>query len=206
MLPPNRILLAMLLAGCISSLSACVTKGNHRQVGSTGPLDCTPFIDAGSALALEIASYDNRASCETRYGPQGGYVEALGTTGLAKALETEATKDANNLLLIYRYYDWDEGLNPVTSDDIKGDKNFRVLTTDLPIDLLGAEGPGRVARFEAAGSKNMTHVCVTGITKNPNGSRTLVERCRPVGKEAGDDAVMAIAAEIATTDFSVINP
>lgn len=206
MFSTNHILSAMLFAGCIFSLSACATNGSHQQVGSAAPLDCAHFVDAGSPLSAEIATYKDPGSCEVRYGPQGGHVESFGTGGIAKGRETDATRGGQTMIMVNRYYDWDEAIDSTAFGDISDARNFKVLSSDLPISLAGAEGPGRVTRFEASRPRNMTVVCVTGIAKNPIGSRTLVELCRPVGMVAGDHAAMAKAREIATSDFASINP
>ncbi len=175
-----------------------------HQDGDKTPLDCGPFVDAGSVLAEEIASYQTKG-CETRYGPQGRYVESLEAVGLSKRNVTEETKDERGLILIYRYFNSDESAVPVSPEDIKGNRNFRVISENLPTQLLNAEGPGRVARFETD-HNDVTRVCVTGIARNPNKSRTIVEICQPVAVFADDTAAMERAQQIAAEYFAAVNP
>lgn len=197
-----RFLLATLAA--MALLSACAQQGASPRIGSTKPLDCAPFIDAGTALAKELAAHPEQANCETRFGPQGGYVEAFGSTSIG-ARDTTSKLTDRGLIMVYRYFGWDEALAPINGSDLDWDKNFRILATDLPVQLDHVDGLGRVVRFETV-TGDVTRVCVSANTRNPNGSRSLIDLCRPIGNLASDADVMAEAKLIAGQDFPAINP
>lgn len=194
--------ISLLVATFALLASGCAQNAATHRVDSTEALDCLPFIDAGTALAAELAAHPDRTNCETRYGPQGGYVESFGSTSLSPR---GATSDLKGMIMVYRYFGWDEGLKPIEASDLSWDKDFRVVTRDLPVQLTGVVGTGRVVRFESVDS-DVTRVCVSANTKNANGSRTLVDLCRPIGRLASDDAVLAEAKLIANEDFPAINP
>jgi hypothetical protein len=184
--------------------AACTQQGATPRVGSTKPLDCGPFIDADTALSRELAAHSERENCETRFGPQGGYVESFGSTSIGPR-DTDSKLTDKGLIMVYRYFGWDEALAPINGSDLSWDKDFRVLTTDLPVQLDHVDGFGRVVRFETTTS-NVTRVCVSANTRNPNGSRSLIDLCRPIGDLASDEAVLAEAKLIASQDFPAINP
>jgi hypothetical protein len=199
----HRIVEILLVSGLLLT-AACAQQGAAPRVGSTKPLDCAPFIDADTALAKELAAHPDQASCETRYGPQGGYVEAFGSTSIGARDPASKIHD-RGLIMVYRYFGWDEALAPINGSDLDWDRDFRILVTDLPVQLEHVDGTGRVVRFETV-REDVTRVCVSANTRNPNGSRSLIDLCRPIGNLASDEDVMAEARLIATQDFPAINP
>lgn len=197
-------IMGILLVGSLLLTAACAQQGATPRVGSTKPLDCAPFIDAGTALAKELAAHPADASCETRFGPQGGYVEAFGSVSIG-ARDPASKLTDRGLIMVYRYFGWDEALAPINGSDLDWDKDFRILVSDLPVQLDHVDGAGRVVRFETV-RDDVTRVCVSANTRNPNGSRSLIDLCRPIGHLASDDDVMAEARRIAAQDFPAINP
>jgi hypothetical protein len=199
--------LVLLAAGCAQGGSN--HGGGTARVGTKTALDCAQFLVAGSPFAAEVAANGLEPACEKTIGPQGGYVEAFGLAGAKVTNEGDGTgpvdPGAISLMLIYRYYGWNEAMAPMKPSDLSDASNFRYLPDKIPLQLEGAEGMGSVSTFELAGLPT-ANACVSANTVNANGSRSRIEMCRAVPKPADDAEVLAMAKTIDNEDFKFIKP
>ncbi len=197
--------LALLATGCAQSGSN--HGGSNARVGTKTPIDCAQFLVAGSPFAAQIAANGDKPVCQKTIGPQGGYVESFGMAGAKATSDGTGPVDpgAISLMLIYRYYGWNEAMAPMQKGDLASARNFRYLPDEIPLQLAGAEGMGKVITFELPGLPT-ANACVSANTVNANGSRSRVEMCRAVPKPATDTEVLAMARTIDREDFASINP
>lgn len=195
-----RVISGLVCVGIILLLAGCST--NSPAVDSRIPISCDLFLNPQSALAAEIAAFDKKPKCEKVFGPEGGYVEAFGAAGTADKTQKAAP---GTMIIVYRYYNWNEKLEPLGASDLPDSTDFKVLPDRIPVPLDGAEDGGRVASALLK-TAQVTYVCLSSNTINKNGSRSLVEFCRPAATRLDDAGTLNLAQKIAASDLIALIP